>query len=74
MPDKAHEVVVTIYSDGETDVSAPPDVDVTIRYEDALGDALCGCAHTIRRDENGDWFHIDAPSIWGGDHDPEPRD
>lgn len=72
MSDKKADVVVTIYTDGETDVEAPPGVDVTIQYEKADGDAHCGCGHTIRRDENGNWFHIDAPYFWGGDHDAEP--
>ncbi|HEY3480504.1 MAG TPA: hypothetical protein VGL02_16530 [Streptomyces sp.] len=72
MPDTTTEVVVTIYTDGETHVAAPSNVEVTIVYETAPGDAHCGCGHTIRRDENGNWFHIDAPYYWGGDHDAEP--
>uniref|UniRef100_UPI003F49188D hypothetical protein n=1 Tax=Amycolatopsis sp. CA-096443 TaxID=3239919 RepID=UPI003F49188D len=72
MPDKTTEVIVTIYTNGKTDVVAPPDVTVTIREEFAPGDAMCGCLHTIRLDEYGEWVHIDAPYRWGGDHDAEP--
>ncbi|UKD50914.1 hypothetical protein L3Q65_01055 (plasmid) [Amycolatopsis sp. FU40] len=74
MTDKKAQVVVTIYTDGDTHVDAPPDVDVAIQYETADGDAHCRCGHTIRRDEDGSWIHIEAPYYWGGDHDPKPRE
>ncbi|QYN17504.1 hypothetical protein [Amycolatopsis sp. DSM 110486] len=65
-------VVVTIHTDDEVTVAAPSWVDVTIRYALAEGDTLCSCGRPLRRDDEGDWYHIDGAEIWGGDHSPNP--
>lgn len=51
-------VVVTIYTDGTTNVDAPDDVHVTIRYALAPDDGYCRCGDPIHRNESGEWEHL----------------
>jgi hypothetical protein len=65
-------VTVYLYSDGETDVTAPNGITVNIEYMLAEGDTHCGCGCVIYRDEYGQWLHRDAPEVWGDDHPAHP--
>lgn len=66
-------VTVTLLSDGEYRVDAPPGVSVTVHHELADDDRLCSCGHVLRQDESGGWFHVDAPELWGDDHPANPQ-
>lgn len=65
-------VIVAIDDRGETTVTAPDHVRVEIRYALAEASTHCSCGAVIRQDEHSNWYHIDAPEIWGGDHDARP--
>ncbi len=73
--DQTAQTVVKVWmeSDGTYTVEAPDGVIVKVRWVHKDDEATCQCGFVIRSNEDREWYHVHAPEIWGGDHDPDPN-